>query len=177
MKISRLAILAPVAFLHACTSTLIQHEFSPTPSITEGQYSQEEKGKGLVLVSANWQRVWSCGGYENAELRSIGFDRMPSLQSSDSESPDLVLNGSPTGPRISNFAYLVEPGTYGLSYFQIKVAESVSEVGYRFASRSLLLNNEGSKAGSFHIKAGEAVNLDDLPICNQERNRLSIFIF
>lgn len=157
MKPSRLAILGPIAFLYSCASTLVQHEFSPTPSISEQQYAQEAKAKGLVLVSANWQRVWNCGGYENAELRSIGFDRMPSQYSSDALSPDLVLNGSPGGSGIANFAYLVEPGEYGLSYFQIKVAESVSEVGYRFASRSLLLNNEGSKAGSFHIKAGEAV--------------------
>jgi hypothetical protein len=54
-------------------------------------------------------------------------------------------------------ALQVAPGEYLLSGFTIKVAKSVSEVGYIAASRSALMKGSPQGAGVFKVAAGETV--------------------
>jgi hypothetical protein len=117
--------------------------------------------KGLVLLAVRWDRKWSCAGFENAQLRAIAFDKLPT-EKSDSVAPDILLDDAPlimTKPEFDNYAFLVEPGEYGLSRLEIKVAKSKSDVGFFKVPRSKLINNGKSLGGTFTVVAGEAVYL------------------
>ncbi len=139
-------------FLVSCSSVLIKHDYLATDDVSKEIYESEEKS--VVLVTTSGSRAWGCGSYENAELRSIGFDLEPSAKEKESI-PDLVINSTPDGHL--NYAFLLEPGTYGISYISIKVARSMSDVGYINANRSSLIEGSASKGGSFTINAGETV--------------------
>ena len=76
MKIKMVAVIAIALFLEACASVLVRHDHQSSETLNESQYSQDASSKGVVLLAANWNRSWNCGGFENAELRSIGFDRL-----------------------------------------------------------------------------------------------------
>jgi len=136
---------------------LVQHNFDPSAELSESQYSQHASTKGVVFLAANWSRRWSCGEFENAELRSIGFDLLPERYGNDKQPPDFVVNGSADRPGFINFAFLLEPGEYAISYSKVKVAKSISEVGYFTATRSVLLGSDTPQGGTFEVAAGEVV--------------------
>jgi len=141
--------------LSSCASVLVQHTYEPTDGINEANYSETKNIKGLVLVAATGKRTWGCGNYENAELRSVGFDLMGSVNGVASK-PDLVINVSDQG--FTNYAYMLEPGTYAISYINIKVANSIKNVGYITANRSSLLDDQSKpKGGTFTVVGGEGV--------------------
>jgi hypothetical protein len=117
-------------------------------------------GKGVVLLDVNWGRRWNCGGFENAELRGIAFDRLPTSKSSDDAPADLTLVQPPnlaSRPAFDSYAIVVDPGEYVLSGFSIKVARSVSDVAYWVAKRSELLEGGKIVGGSFKVSARETV--------------------
>lgn len=128
------------------------------------------KDKAIVLVSANWNRRWRCGAYENAQLRSLGFDRIGSEKTS-SDRPDVVIaDGALSGKRgFTDYAFIVEPGEYQLSSFNVKVAKSVSDVGHLTAERAALMAGGKSKGGSFTALPGETVYIGHFFLdCAQE---------
>jgi hypothetical protein len=123
--------------------------------------------KGVVLVSANWSRRWKCAAFENAQLQSLGFDRVgvPKLNASDN--PDVILEDSswlsaPTS--FVNFALLVEPGEYLFSSYKLKAAKSISQVGFFSRDRASLVVDGKSKAGSFTVAAGEVIYIGHLAL-------------
>jgi hypothetical protein len=148
--IIKLLIFTVSLVLFSCGSPLVKNTYNPTASISKIEYLKSKESKGLVLLAASGKRTWSCGSYENAELRSVGFDRLSNNKEIDSP-PDFIVNNSQQG--FSNYAYMLEPGTYALSYLNIKVASSAKSVGYITANRSSLLE----KGGTFIVKANEAV--------------------
>lgn len=115
---------------------------------------------GVVLLDVNWGRRWNCGGFENAELRRLSFDRVPPLKSGDEAPADFALE-QPSSllatPTFSNYALIVEPGQYVLSGFEMKVARSVSNVLIWTAKRNELIKNGTPQGGSFTVGAGEVV--------------------
>ncbi len=128
--------------------------------------------KGIVLLAVRWDRHWKCGGFENAQLRVIGFDKLPSAKLSDGDDQDLILDDAPrvmTKPIFENYAFLVEPGEYGLSRLEIKVARSVSDVGFLKVPRSKFLAEGKSLGGSFSLVAGEVVYIGHFYLdCKQQ---------
>lgn len=127
---------------------------------TRAAFDATNGSKGVVLVSANWSRRWKCGAYENAQLQSLGFDRVGAEEIGPDEKPDLILEDSswlPTKPTFVNFALLVEPGRYLLSAFKVKAAMSVGQVGFFNGDRTTLIAEGNSKAGSFSVAEGEVV--------------------
>jgi hypothetical protein len=127
--------------------------------LTAEAYEKDRAAKGVVLFAVRWDRRWKCGDFENAQLRLIGFDRLPS-QKTEEEKPDLVVDDAPlimTKPVFDSYAFLVEPGEYALSGLQIKVARSVSDVGQFKAPRSAFLKDGKSKGGTFSVGAGEII--------------------
>lgn len=167
MKVT--ATLLVLFLLVSCAAVLVQHEFDSTATLDEDQYGSHGAEKGLVLVSANWDRAWSCGGFENAELRSIGFDLLPMRKSDDTQPPDIVLNGSHKGRGYTNYALLVEPGQYGISHVKIKIAESMNQVRYLGAYRSRLFRDGKPLGGTFEVAAGEVVYIGHFGLdCAQE---------
>jgi hypothetical protein len=59
--------------------------------------------------------------------------------------------------RFLNYAFILPPGEYALSGVSIKVARSISEVGYLKAKRSDLIKDGKPDGGSFTVAAGEIV--------------------
>lgn len=164
-----LICLPILLFFGACASVLVQHEFAPSAPPDKVQYELYGAEKGIVLIGVNWDRSWNCGGYENAELRSVGFDLLPVHVNDNGPPPDIVLNGSHDGRGYINFVFLVKPGQYGISYVRIKVAGSMSDVGYFTAYRSSLIKDGNPVGGTFNVAAGEAVYIGHFGLdCAQE---------
>jgi len=144
--------------LISCGSVMIKHEYNSTASINKKEYSEQSSKKGVVLLAVNWNRKWNCGSFENAEIRSIGFDLLPKRYNDDKHTPDFILNGSSFDNRgFINYAFLLEPGKYAISYTDVKVAKSMSDVGHFTAHRSNLFKSGKPKGGTFTINKGEVV--------------------
>lgn len=112
--------------------------------------------QGVVMLDAMWGRVWKCGGYENAQLVSFTFDKMPVTKRTNEEKSDIEISSANT-LRVDNIfdplAIQVPAGEYVLSGYKIKVAKSVSEVGYITVPRSALRNDPNT----FSVNPGEVV--------------------
>ena len=128
--------------------------------------------KGVVLLAVRWDRRWGCAGFENTQLRVIGFDKLPSSKKDDEAQSDLLLDDAPllmTKPAFDNYAFAVEPGEYGLSRLEIKVARSRSDVGFFKVPRSKLLKDGQPLGGMFNVAAGEVVYLGHFYLdCHQQ---------
>lgn len=128
--------------------------------VTRKAYQAGIADNAVVVFDVNWGRRWNCGGYENAELMRIEFDRITGESKAPGAKADFVV----TGPwrlirerRFLNYAFILPPGTYALSGFSIKVASSITEVGYLNANRSELIKNGVPEGGTFTVAAGEIV--------------------
>jgi hypothetical protein len=129
--------------------------------ITGEAVNTNDQSKGIVLLAVRWDRRWNCAGFENAQLRVIAFDKLPTAKTDDGV-PDIVLDDAPllmTKPVFDNYAFRVEPGEYGLSRLEIKVAKSRSDVGFFKVPRSKFINEGKSLGGTFTVSAGEVVYL------------------
>jgi|GEM_PF-328472 hypothetical protein len=123
-------------------------------------YNRLKASKAVVLVAINWSRKWGCSGYQNAQIKSISFDHMPVEKSNDESPADILLNDAPlvfTKSDFDNYAFIVEPGNYALSSFDIKVAESITKIGGFKTPRSMLIKDKKALGGHFHAEAGEVV--------------------
>ena len=142
--------------------TDVTAESAVAEQVTGDAVTASNQAKGVVLLAVRWDRRWRCGGFENAQLQAIGFDKLPAAKVNDAAAPDILLHDAPllmTKPHYENYAFLVEPGEYGLSRLEIKVARSVSNVGYFRVPRSKLLKDGQSVGGTFTVGAGEIVYL------------------
>lgn len=140
--------------------------------LTDEDYLREGAAKGVVLLSVRWDRKWNCVGFENAQLRLLGFDLLPSARPPHDEEADLLLDDAPllaTKPRFDAYAFLVEPGQYGLSRLHIKVARSTSEVLIGKVGRDRLLKDGRPYGGTFTVGPGEVVYIGHFYIgCHRE---------
>jgi len=142
------------------TGTVLRAESTIAQPIPGSASTMGDGAKGVVLIAVRWDRRWNCGGFENAQLRFIGFDKLPSTKSSDEARSDIVLDDAPrllTKPMFDHYAFLVEPGEYGVSRIDIKVASSVRDIRIATAPRSKLLKDGQPLGGSFTVGTGETV--------------------
>ncbi|HSB45064.1 MAG TPA: hypothetical protein VLD60_08635 [Nitrospira sp.] len=119
----------------------------------------KDKTKGLVVVSAMWGRTWKCAQFESGQLRSFGFDRLPSQTTADDATADVVIESSPyygEGPA-KNYVLALDPGEYGLATFTMNVASSPTDVKTASVGRARLFEGRKPIAGTFNVKAGELV--------------------
>ena len=131
---------------------------------TQRSYIRDGSRKGLVILSVNWARKLGCGGFQNAALRELSFDRLPTSKQKDDDMGDLVLEPPlrlSSKPENADYAFLVEPGEYALSFCSIKVARSESDVGYLKYGRRQLISDSSARGGSFTVAAGEVVYIGD----------------
>jgi len=132
------------------------------PEVTAASYAEHKTTRGVVLVDASWDRRWGCSGFENVQLRVVGFDRMPLRERGDDEPADVLLayNSSmllASARGFQQYALLLEPGDYALSGFLLRAAASVSDIRYFPTPRSRLLHDGKPNGGSFTVAAGEVV--------------------
>ncbi len=122
--------------------------------LSESNFKSSSEAKGTVLVAVNWGRQWNCGAYENAQLEKLKFTSLGNnSEQLFLESPSRVFVDS----KFLNYGFLLEPGEYALSEFSVKVAKSVSDVGYFSAGAEQLVVGGKPEAGSFIVKPGEIV--------------------
>jgi hypothetical protein len=162
--------LSAVTLLLGANTILSAADAAVTEQVGARGPAPGHEAKGIVLLSVRWDRRWKCGEFENAQLRVIAFDKLPSMKSSDEDEPDLTLDDAPrvfTKPKFDNYAFVVEPGEYALSRVEVKVARSVSDVGFFRVPRSVFLKDGKAEGGSFKVGAGEAVYIGHFYVtCN-----------
>jgi hypothetical protein len=151
--ITALLLLLALASCATVSNSPVAGEATPAAYTTSGST------KGVVILAVNWSRRWGCGGYQNAEIMSLGFDRLSTENSADVP-PEVFLDGPSRltkKPGFDSYALIVEPGEYALSSFDIKVARSARDVGRFVTKRTNLIENGKPKAGSFQVEAGEII--------------------
>ena len=90
----------------------------------------------------------------------LEFDRITGEPKAPDAEADFIVNGPwrlTRTLRFLNYAFLVPPGEYALSGVSIKVARSISDVGYLNAKRADLIKDGNPEGGSFTVAAGEIV--------------------
>jgi len=153
-------IVAVALVLSACAGVTQPIKFEGSNLVTKDFYLENKAKNGVVLLDVNWGRRWGCGGHENAQLISLAFDKLPMSTIDNEATPSLVLH-SPSrlmvAPVFLNYAYSLEPGEYAISAISIKVADSISKVGFLTAQRDKLYSGGRPVGGTFVVKPGEAV--------------------
>jgi hypothetical protein len=162
--------------LAACASGQFAATQAPGTVLVEevrrDAYDYTKGRKGVVLLSVNWGRRWGYCGFENVQLRSLAFDRIPVEKPGDDPRPDLVLEGPAlmATPEFADYALLVEPGEYALTAYDIKTARSGRPVGGFRAGRTRLIQDGKPVAGSFDVRASEVIYIGHFATeCIQER--------
>ncbi len=122
--------------------------------LTESTYNA---GGAVLTLSVNWGRSWKCGPYENAQLQALTFRRAP-LSSANAVSIDLK---TPSRLFVDNkftpYAYVIEPGEYILTGFDVKIARSVRDVVHIRGTEIDLVKDGEPTGGAFTVNAGEIV--------------------
>lgn len=158
MKFRKYFFILIATGVSACVVTPLK--FRATDVVTKNSYVQSKQANGVVLLDVNWGRSWGCGGLENAQLISVAFDKVPVATVANDAEPSLMMH-TPSrlfvDPVFINYAFSLVPGEYALSSFSIKVAESVSRVGFLTAHRDALYKNGKPIGGSFLVKPNENV--------------------
>jgi hypothetical protein len=149
-------VVTLLVLISGCTSPAVLSK--PKQEVTAESF-ENDKTKGLVVLSAIWGRTWKCAQFENGQLRSFGFDRLPSQTMADDAVPQILLEGSPiyAERQPANYVLALEPGEYGLATFTIKVALSVTDVKIVGVGRARLFEGRKPIGGTFHVNAGELV--------------------
>lgn len=148
-----LLILALVASAAAAEPATVRE-------VTKKAYQAGIASNAVVVFDVNWGRRWNCGGFENAELMRLEFDRIAETPKAADTKSDFIVEGPPRiGRKLKfvNYAFLLPPGEYALSGVSIKVARSVSDVGYLNAKRTDLIREGKPEGGTFTVAAGEIV--------------------
>jgi hypothetical protein len=128
--------------------------------VTKKTYQPGIAENAVVVFDVNWGRLWNCGGYENAELMKLEFDRITGTPKAADAKADLIVEGPPRllrNQQFLNYAFILPPGEYVLSGISIKVARSMRDVGYLNSKRSDLIKGGKPDGGTFTVTAGEIV--------------------
>lgn len=112
---------------------------------------------GVLIIQVNWGRTWKCGQFENAQLQALTFTKSP-IETSESVTLDLE---TPSKLFVDNkylpYAFVIQPGEYVLTAFDVKVARSVSDVAHIMGSKESLIKDGKPIGGTFTVNPGEIV--------------------
>jgi hypothetical protein len=147
-------------FLALIASSAAAADLATVREVTKKTYHAGIAANAVVVFDVNWGRHWNCGGYENAELMKLEFDRVGGEPKALDAKADFIVDGPSRLTRtlrFLNYAFILPPGEYALSGVSIKVARSISDVGYLNAKRADLIKEGKPEGGSFTVAAGEIV--------------------
>lgn len=131
----------------------------PPQPLSADSFAESGIDRGIVVLGINWNRMWDCGGYENAQLQRLSFlfvnqlDAVEAVRTLDFEIPHRL--GSTNS--FTEYEMLLEPGVYALSGFDIKVAESVARVFHLVTATEQLIGDGEPLGGTFSVSRGEIV--------------------
>lgn len=134
--------------------------------LSEASYQED---LGVILVQLNWGRIWRCGAYENAQLQALTFTRSPI----DSPEPMALELKTPSRLFVNNqflpHAFVIQPGEYVLTAFDVKIARSMTNVAHIIGSKDNLIQDGKHIGGSFTVNPGEIVYIGDFGLdCGAE---------
>lgn len=112
---------------------------------------------GVLIIQVNWGRAWKCGQFENAQLQALTFTKSP-IEASEPVTLNLEI---PSKLFVDNkylpYAFVIQPGEYVLTAFDVKVARSVSDVAHIMGSKESLIKDGKPVGGTFTVNPGEIV--------------------
>lgn len=159
-------ILRLVRYALAALATSLSAIAAEPVALSEASFQTD---MGVILVQLNWGRIWRCGAYENAQLQALTFTRSPI----DSPEPMSLELKTPSKLFVNNqflpHAYVVQPGEYVLTAFDVKIARSMTNVAHIIGSRDNLIQDGKPIGGSFTVNSGEIVYIGDFGLdCGAE---------
>ncbi|HZW87125.1 MAG TPA: hypothetical protein VFF41_06675 [Gallionella sp.] len=140
-----------IALLGALPTLVVAAE---TASLSESTYKAD---LGVIIIQVDWGRAWKCGQFENAQLQALTFTKFPI----DTPEPTFLNLVTPSklfvDKKFLPYAFVISPGEYVLTAFDIKVARSVSDVAHITGSSDNLIKDGEPVGGTFTVNPGEIV--------------------
>jgi hypothetical protein len=132
-------------------------------------YSANGATHGVIVFQVNWGRKWGCAGIDNAQLEALSFTRLDAIRSA----ADTLKLTTPSrlfvNDRYLPYAFLLEPGRYALSGFDVKVAISQWNIHHIQGTEAQLVTDGKPAGGSFEVAAGEIAYIGHFALdCTQE---------
>lgn len=122
--------------------------------LNEKTYNKE---LGVIITQINWGRTWPCGQFENAQLQALTFSNS---QTNSSEEISLELK-TPSRLFVDDqflpYVYVVQPGEYHLTAFDVKVARSTTDVLHIEGTKDDLIKEGKPIGGTFSVNRGEII--------------------
>lgn len=123
-------------------------------NLSEDTYKAE---LGVIIIQINWGRRLKCGQFENAQVQALTFTKSPADSpeqvSLELETPSKLFVDNQFLP----YAYVVQPGEYVLTAFDVKIARSRTNVAHIKSSPDKLIKDGKPVGGSFVVNPGEIV--------------------
>lgn len=152
MKSLKALLCGLVIFCSGCTSGYVKPD-GPV-SLSEGTYKAD---LGVLIIQVNWGRVWKCGQFENAQLQALTFTKSPI----DTPEPVSLAFETPSKLLVDNkflpYAFVIQPGEYVLTGFDVKIVRSVSDIAHINGSKDNLIKDGKAVGGTFTVNPGEVV--------------------
>jgi len=112
---------------------------------------------GVLIIQVDWGRTWKCGQFENAQLQALTFTKSPidtpEPVSLDLEPPSKLFVDNKFLP----YAFVIQPGEYTLTAFDVKIARSGTDVAHIKESKDNLIKDGKPVGGTFTVNLGEIV--------------------
>ncbi len=128
--------------------------------LTAKKFKEYKDSKGVILLAVNWGRKWGCGKYENAQLINLSFDLLSDSEAKKDSDTKIILK-TPSKLMVNDeykdYGFIVEPGEYAITGSKIKVAKSVSDIGYFEAGPEKFLKDGKPQGGTMVVNAGEVI--------------------
>ncbi len=111
---------------------------------------------GVIVLQVNWGQTWDCGQFENAQLQALTFSQIGKSGGTSLElKPSSIFSKNVFIP----YAYIVPPGKYFLTTFDVKVTSSVNNIFHIKGDKDNLVKDSKPIGGSFNVNPGEIVYL------------------
>lgn len=112
---------------------------------------------GVIIIQINWGRIWKCGHFENAQLQALTFTKSP-IDKSDEVSLELETHSKLfVDNKFLPYAYVVQPGEYLLTAFDVKIARSATDITHIKGTKDSLIEEGKPVGGTFTVNPGEIV--------------------
>src|SRR5580658_5568311 len=120
--------------------------------LSEHAFRSRGAESGIVILQVNWGRKWHCGTFENAQLEKLGFSLSSQLAGAEPVALHLETSSKLTAQdNFVPYAFIVQPGKYLLTSFDVKVARSVTDVQHIVANEGVLVVNGDPVGGAFEV--------------------------
>jgi hypothetical protein len=160
--------IATISAFYASAAVSVSHDSLASGPLTEAQWGKGDSG--AVIVQLDWGRRWGCAGLDSSQLVRLVFDQQSPPAG---QPPDRLELKTPKKLRIENryipVVMLLRPGTYALTGFEVKIANSMSHVRrIEMTAKDLIVDGKPT-GGTFRVDAGEIVYIGGFGLdCNYE---------